>query len=77
MFIDDAQILSNPGVHGATEKCVTLEVSKVSPAPPSPVFDGQEGDGAWLAGCAFVYSGHVPSLGRRVLRGHLQVLLIP
>ena len=35
MFIDDAQILSNPGVHGATEKCVTLEVSKVSPAPPS------------------------------------------
>ena len=30
MFIDGKQILSNPGVHGPTEKCVTVEVAKVA-----------------------------------------------
>jgi hypothetical protein len=29
MFIDGKQILSNPGVHGPLEKCVTVEVTKV------------------------------------------------
>jgi hypothetical protein len=30
MFIDGKQTLSNPGVHGPTEKCVTVEVTKVA-----------------------------------------------
>lgn len=29
MFIDGKQILSNPGLHGPLEKCVTVEVTKV------------------------------------------------
>jgi hypothetical protein len=30
MFIDGKQILSNPGLHGPIEKCVTVEVTKVA-----------------------------------------------